>query len=806
MIGGSPFLTLYRSLTRHRLFAVLNIGGLALGIAVFLILFLFVQFERGYDRQLPGWNTLWLLQEHRVGPGESAQPGLFTMGNELLQLQADYPQLTGTRYDSMGVTVLQGPRSFAEPLAAVDTNYFRLFPFPALAGNPSQTLQEPNGLVITQRAATKYFGDQPALGRELTLRINGEDYSYRVGSVIADPPMQTTLKSDLYVPIVPARFANEWWDHWGSASLTTLLQFPDKSAAHRFEAALPGFLDRHAFPTGNVKKGKYYQSITPLSALHLATPGDRATVVTLALMGILTLLIAIMNYINLATARAGLRAPEVALRKVFGGVRSAIMAQFLGEAVVTVFVATLIGLAFAELALPLLNTAIGTSLSIRYIGAGGLALPLIAMVLVVGLIAGLYPAAILSRYRPARVLAAARTPDGGRNGTRLRQALIVAQFAIAIAFGISTSVMIAQVAHVRMADPGFQRQGLIIVRSFFDGSLDHAAQNDLMRAFRATPGVTSATVAQNAPGDQFTTNGDTVWLPGKPTVKPSMMTVQIGPDYFKTFGAHRLAGRSLDTSHGGDDLSVASGDRTGALNIVVNRTALKELGIASPQAAIGQAIDGTRPMRIVGVVGDMRFRDPREPVGGVIYMLDTARISSSMATIRYTGVDAATMTARLEKAWKSIAPTVPFDAKTVRQNLWQKYYQQDARRSLLFTIGAVLAVAIGCIGLYGLAAFDTSRRIREIGIRKTLGASTRDILRLLIGQFLRPVVLANLIAWPLAYFAMRKWLAGFDDRIALSPAYFLAASVIAALIAIATIFGQAWRVARAEPAKALRYE
>jgi putative ABC transport system permease protein len=285
-----------------------------------------------------------------------------------------------------------------------------------------------------------------------------------------------------------------------------------------------------------------------------------------------------------------------------------------------------------------------------------------------------------------------------------------------------------------------------------------------------------------------------------------LLWVPVAPDYFETYGAHLLAGRLLGTRYGGDDRAGEKPSATAPINIIVNQTALKNLGIASPQAAIGQLIADPKPYRIVGVVADLRFTSPREPVRGVMYMLDTSRISSALAAIRYTGVDAATMTARIEGAWKRVVPTVPFDARTVTQNLWENYYQQDAQRARLFTIGAVLAVLIGCIGLYGLASFDTARRVKEIGIRKTLGASTRDIMGLLIGQFLRPVILANVIAWPLAFFAMRKWLSGFDDRVALSPLYFLAATLVAIAIAAATVFGQAWRVARAEPARALRYE
>jgi putative ABC transport system permease protein len=242
-----------------------------------------------------------------------------------------------------------------------------------------------------------------------------------------------------------------------------------------------------------------------------------------------------------------------------------------------------------------------------------------------------------------------------------------------------------------------------------------------------------------------------------------------------------------------------------AFNTVINRTAVGLLGFASPQAALGKQVDGNGMMTIIGVVDDLRFRGPREAIAGTFYRYDSRPMNDAFITLRYNG-DPQKMADAVEATWKRIVPTEPFQGRTIEENLYKAYYEEDTRRGRLFTMGAVLAIAIGCIGLYGLAAFDTTRRIKEIGIRKALGASTRDVLQLLVTKFLRPVLLANLIAWPLAWVAMQRWLSTFDDRIGLSPLYFLLASAIAVLIAVATVIGQSWRVARAEPARALRYE
>ena len=808
----SALTTLYRSLTRHRLFAALNIGGLALGIAVFLVLFLFVRFEEGFDRVLPGSDRLWVVEERYTLPGLPTDPNPYTMGGELDQLRADFPDLEGTRFNRYSAIVRLGAEATTEDFGLVDANFFDLFRFPVAAGDPTATLADPDGLVITQKAATKYFGAQSPIGRGLTLVVDGKTYPYRVGAVLKDMPDNVTYKSELFARLVRDRFAGDNFDHWGSTSLFTVLRFPDAAAAKAFEARLPAFLERRAGTEDNfgspVAK-TFSQSLRPLSGIHLYTPAERAIVTTLGVVGLLTLLIAVVNYVNLATARASLRAREVALRKVLGGTRRALIGQFMGEAVATVALAALIGLALAELALPFVNTLGGTTLAIRYLGADGILLPLAALVLAVGLVAGLYPAIVLSRFRPAAVLASARAPGGGRAGTRLRAALVVAQFAIAIAFAIGTSVMIAQTAHVRAADLGFRRDGLILVQSFADGSLAPEQKAELLARFAALPGVSAATQANNAPGLQNTTNFSTMSRPGQPGTQPSVMWVTTGLGYFETYGARLLAGRLFDRAHPADDrAAVKKEDRAAAgANIVINTAAVRELGFASPAAAVGQAIrEDSRTLTVIGVVNDVRFKGPRDPVPATVYFLNSGPIADAFAAVRHGGGATTAMTDRLEATWRRVAPGVPFKATTAENNLEEQYYKEDEQRSRLFTLGAVLAVAIGCIGLYGLAAFDTARRVKEIGIRKTLGASTADILKLLLGQFLRPVIVANLIAWPIAFFAMRSWLTGFDDRIALSPVFFATATLVALLIAVATIFGQAWRVSRAEPARALRHE
>jgi putative ABC transport system permease protein len=801
----SALLTLYRSLTRHRLYAVLNIGGLALGLAVFLVLFLYVRYEHDYDRMLPGAEHIWTVNSAYAIPGFPSV-NISTSAGMLGQLESDFHGIKGARRHAIDdATVKNGDSLTTERVAEVDPAYFDFFPFPAIAGDPGAALARPDGAVITADVAANLLGNGPSLGKTITLVFDGKAHLYRIGAVLRTPPENMTFSSHIFVPMPPAAASG------GDSTYTTLfLRFRDAAAAAALQRQLPGFVDRHppeGFSSDSKKASSFLTyKLIPLGAVHLIEPRDKAVVATLGVVGLLVLLIAIVNYVNLATARAGLRAREVALRKVLGGTRRALVAQFLVEAIAAVALAALIALAIAELTLPFVNSIGGISLTIDYLGKRSVLIPLALLIVVVGGIAGFYPALVLSRFRPAAVLASARSPGGGKAGARLRQALVIIQFAIAIAFTIGTGVLVAQTMHVRNADLGFRRDGLIAISSFPADTLDAAQRSDLLRAFAATPGVSSIGLSRMTPGDgsidllSYENNDH----------KVTVHRIKTGPGFFRTFGAHLLAGRLFDARYAGDDAAGMSDDALAnhPRNIVINATAAKALGFASPADAIGKVApftEKTHPL-IVGVIGDMRFGSPREPIQPTIYQYNSRDTDGMIATVRTAPQDVSAVTAHLAAAWRRIVPEVAFQSVTIDQQLYAQFYKDDAQRGRLFMIGAVLAVIIGCIGLYGLASFDTARRVKEIGIRKTLGASTRDIMRLLIGQFMRPVILANLIAWPLAFVAMRKWLSGFDDRVALSPLFFIAASLIAIGIAAATVFGQAWRVARAEPARALRYE
>jgi len=801
-------LSLYRSLTRHKLYAALNIGGLAVGIAVFLVLGLYVRFETSFEKWLPDHDKIYVVQTVWNLPG-SPFNGRYpdTMGGLLEQLQEDFPGTVGTRiWGGEGAgSVLRRGVATKEDVAEVDPSFFDVFDLPMVSGDGRRALADPSGAIISESLAHKYFGTSDPIGQTITASYQGPQ-TYRIGGVFRDLPANSDMKVSLLLPLIKGVERDSWF-HWGSTHLTTYLRFDTAAAARAYAQKLPAFVDRRALKDSGPNASKTEAlALLPLTEQHLTSPtgsvsSKKLTVVTLGLVGVLTLLIAIVNYVNLATARAGLRAREVAMRKVLGASRKALVTQFLGEAMLMVGIAALGGLILAELGLPLVNAAGGLSLTIPYM----VVVPALAvLVVVVGALAGFYPALLLSRVPAAAVLASSRSPGGGRAGTRVREALVVFQFGMAIAFMIGTAILLVQTRHVRQADLGYQRDGLIILRSIADGNVAPAQRRAMVEAIRALPGVQQVALGGDGPGGSGTTNADNVALPGLPGEGPNLQWVDTGPGFFQVYGARLIAGRMFDPARREDDHQMM--DAAKNHNIIINRLGVKQLRFASPDAAIGKVVGGNRPRTIIGVVDNLRFDTPRNPIAPTYFYFsgDPAKNYPMIAAIRYTG-DPRTMLTSIRSVWQRMVPQVPFQGDTADNRL-ARYYKADEQATRLFAIGAGLAVLIGCVGLWGLASFNTARRVREIGIRKTLGASATDIVRLLVGQFLRPVLLANLIAWPLAFVAMRTWLAGFEDRVALSPLFFVGASLVAMLIAVLTVLGQSLRASRAAPAWALRHD
>ncbi len=803
----NALVALYRSFSRHPRFAFINLGGLALGIAAFLILFLFVRFETGFDRMLPGWEKVWVV-DRSLQFGD-AEPVVIPSRMEMLELlRSDFPGTQGARLLPATAAVQNGRVAVREEIGLVDPAYFDLVPLPANECDPKSALARPDGAIITQSAAERHLRPGDAIGQVINATVGEETRALRISCVIRDLPTAMTYRPQIYARLMPDQ--NLWFE--GSSGLITFLRFPNEAAARAMQGSLRDFNKRHPDPSflGPEEFIQVRETIEPLAAQHLGEPRDRLVVASLGILGLVSLALAIINYVNLATARADLRAREVALRKVAGAPRNVLIRQFLGESLIAAILAGVGGLALAELALPFVNAAGGLDLDIAYSGANGI-LPALALVVGgTGLVAGIYPAFVLSRFQPAAVLSSTQSPGMGRRGAGLRAALVVVQFSIAIALLICTFVLFAQARHLQTVDLGFDRSGLILVNSYGNPNLDDAQREAIRRDIAAVPGVIATTVSGVVPtGGTFSIrksdrDGELVAI--------DLLEGTVGPDFMEVYEARLLAGRGFDPARFPADLAapepeIAGGDLSMlSSNVIVNRSAATALGFDTPEAAVGQQISADElvaGIMIVGVIENLNFGNPRIPVPPFAYYLEADGGTDPRLTIRHAG-NSQTVLQGIEAVWRARAADIPFEGKSVNVMLYDAFLETDVQRSRLFAFGAVLAVLVGALGLYGLAAFNTARRVREIGIRKSLGASSGSVVRLLVGQFLRPVLIANIIAWPLAWLAMREWLSGFAERIELGLAYFVVASLLALAIAILTVLAQSLRASRTTPAEAFR--
>jgi putative ABC transport system permease protein len=423
-------------------------------------------------------------------------------------------------------------------------------------------------------------------------------------------------------------------------------------------------------------------------------------------------------------------------------------------------------------------------------------------VLGLGFLTGLYPAFLLSSFQPAAVLSSARMPAGGKGAGRLREALVMLQFSAVIIFFTVGVGVVSQIHHLESANVGFRREGLLLTGSTTDRAMTSAEKGAFWAVLRGMPGVVGVAGSDIAPGDSDMASDQTA-IEGADSKGFWIGDAVVSADFFSLYDAKLLAGRYFDLSHAEDEF-VGS---TRMTNVILNESAVNALGLSDPEAAIGKIIyigipDNRR--RIIGVIGNSRFSSPKQKIQpAVFYFMPVP--GHTFTSIRYAGVDEAILRTRITTAWRDIAPEIPFEIDAATDSL-DKYYKPDRDRSHLFTIGAAVAALISCIGLYGLAAFSTSQRVREIGLRKVLGASRGAVVGLLIGQFLRPVVVASLIAAPVGYVVLRVWLIQFDDRIAITPAPFLLSTGVALTVAVATVGMLAWNAAGTEPGRALRQE
>jgi putative ABC transport system permease protein len=820
-----------RALAKNRTYSIINIAGLAIGMAACIMILLYIHYEQSYDDWLPDAENTYQFQAWYPHP-QSVDPMFLQMAPYVAKgaLQKDFPQIERIGYALTGSPVIMqnGQASASTDYVITDDDFLKVVKLPLLSGT---TLPAAQTAVLSQSEAIRRFGTDQVVGRTITAVSKGKSADYKITGVFKDIPKNSHLKLN---GILRTDFNSYWADvpefltQWGWQSGYIYVDLRPGTDVRQLEAAIPAWKKRNIpdeFHEGiryNPGDDEDFHFVN-VRDVHLGkaqngamTPGnDHRTITTFAIIAVLILGMAIVNFTNLATARAGQRAREVALRKVLGARRKQLVAQFVAESVLVSAVAMIVALALVELLVRPFAAFLDAGISLNYLGRGGVLLPAIGLTLLVGVVSGLYPAFFLSRFQPAQVLkanrSAAETPGSGR----LRQALVVLQFAVSIGLIACTAVVYAQTVFARTVDPGYQRDHILQVDNLGRPELFGHGEA-MVEQMKHIPGVIA--VGRTELGISTKNNrNDGVVTPGS-TTPITLGDYQVDAGFLDAAGLKLKAGRWFDPNRPADDQTLPLQSDPAAeqaiasrgVNVVINALAAKRLGYKSPQDAIGkvfrsniysQDVSATN-LTVIGVVGDANFRSVRDQIQPLMYR--EAREGPGWMLIRYRG-DPETIRSAVEQKWKQLVNDVPFEAK-FSEDLVREQYKTEQSRAEIFAAFSLLAVLIGCLGLFGLAAFTAERRTKEIGIRKVLGARTRDIVRLLVWQFSRPVIIANLIAWPIAWWVMRDWLNGFDQRIALTPVPFLIAAAIALAIAIATVAGHAMKVARSNPINALRYE
>ena len=825
-----------RSLLRNRTHAAINLFGLALGFAAALLIVLFVRDEYSYDRFFPGYREVYLLTgtkdalDRRLG----IERWDFSLPDLAAKLSVQFPQIASIAriMTADNPPYIRHGQVEADEVGFlwVDPTFFRIMPLKALAGDLETALATPDSVVLTRTAARKYFGQDLPLGELLEVNpAMGSDaakvstafntpHPMRVTAIIDDLPSNSYVKGDVFGSSLAAysQFAlyNLTADQgpFRTQSNYTFIRLRPGTSVQQMQQALSAFATRNS-DTATVYPPGFTVGLhlTPIGELHLSPPGvsamsprgDGTLLAALLAIAVLIITSASFNFVTLMTARAAQRAIETGVRKAAGALRSQLIVQFLGEAVIYVALSVLLAIALTELLLPWMNSVLKQKISFNDLGDPALLGALLVTTVALGLMAGAYPAFVLSAYRPAAVLKG--TLVQGTSGGKIRRTLVALQFAIMIGLGIAAATIWRQTLFSLNNQLRVDGSSILLIVNAC-GPSDRAFRERLA----TMPGVARAACAD---GGALFNGGMSVSAQLQGEAATPMVSGVVDFGALEFYGLRPLAGRFFDHNHG-DDGRLVEGETAGNPSIVVNETGIRNLGFSSPSQAIGKIVTWNRrrwsanptpgttgPSEIIGVSPDFAL-DTRRGVYSQILYVDPA--SFSVLSVRLIGSQIPEALTEIDAAWSQIMHT-RINRRFLSQSL-QSIYADVLLQGKAITLGAGLAGVIAALGLFGLSALSAEQRTKEIGIRKTMGASRTDILRMLLWQFAKPILWANLIAWPAAIYLMHRWLQGFASHVSLNPLIFVGASITALVIALATVAAHALLVARAHPAVALRYE
>ena len=807
----------FRNMRRNKLYSFINVVGLAIAIACAILIFKWVQNELSYDNFVKdsasvyrvNWSYKWKGQE---GVGPTTPPPLAT------KLDAEIPEVNSTIriYPVLSQVGRYADSFFNEDnILGVDPNFFQFFSLRLLSGDSKTALSSPNSVVLTESEAKKYFGDKSPIGKMIELGDKKLEFKrqynnlFKVTGVIQNPPDNSTIQFDMLTSISsypPVSFFD--WS-WIWMNVVTYARIGHGSSIPQIETKVKQIVSKYA-PAAFHRVGFSYKDLIknggrwdftfqPLKDIYLGSAdignrlgpiGNRSYIFAFSLISIFILLIACINFMNLSTARSERRAREVGIRKTLGSSRHSLFAQFVTESILFSLIALPVALLIAESCLGSFDTLVGKSLSLNLLTSSWTLVLLFILTVVVGLVAGSYPGIYLASLRPSQVLKG--TKDTGTSGRRFRSTLTVFQFAISIGLIICTLLVQKQMSFIKNANLGFKKENVVVL-----SNVNNPLGNQLVtfkEKVKDYPQVIDASVTTGLPPDYGFE--DYYKVPGKGDEQVSLSSYMTDQDFIKTLGIQLKLGRGFQKDH-----------PTDANGVILNETAVKKLSIKDP---IGKTI--TYPSKgkytIIGVMKDFNFLDLHSPIMPFALFnrkSNSYQIPDSYIVVRLKRDELASGISRLESAWKSFTGKALFNYHFLDQNLAQQY-TTERNLEKIFLIFSLLAIFIAALGLFGLTAFVTERRTKEIGVRKVLGASIAGIVTLLSKDFLKLVGIGFLIAVPLGWYAMHRWLENFAYHIDISVGTFALAGVVAMVIALATVSWQSVKAAIANPVDSLRSE
>lgn len=806
----------FSNLLRQKLISLINIGGLAVGITAFILIIAYVRAELHYDQYHPQAEHIVRLSQDIRPENGTADILLATNSPQVapLMIESQSQVQAATRlFDWHGWAWVDDKESLRARIALVDANFPEIFQFEWLEGNAAYALEAPDAIVLTKSMAQRYFGNSSPLEKRLVLPGN---LLARVTGVIEDLPHNTHLAFDALgaMDFTKALRGENVLDNWNAQYFHTYLLLQEGTDRVTFAQTFPGFIDR------NMGEGvsQFLQfRMTALTDLHLASPlrGDikppaqAGLVYSFMAVAFILLGIACVNFTNLSTAKASRRNREIGVRKAIGASRWTLFLQLMAETFLTVIFALILALALIELFQPFFSRVTGYHFNITLHEQ---ALQLFCLVLLTTFCAGVYPALFMSALKPSSVL---RGQPGSEGSAGLvRKTLVVMQFSAAIALLVATTVVYHQVHHARNMDPGYSREGIVVING--NGSEGVGRSWDVFRERLLTqPGIEAVTASNTVPVSQVGSTYGFDYEGGETRSMPAML-VDFG--FFETYGIELLAGRYFDDVYGEDRrLRQESANGSGGGTYILSMQAARQLGW-SAQEAIGKSVGitccGMGTGQVVGVVDDIHYGNAQHQQDPVVYVIppepgdylhQETRLGLTTASLRINVDEREAALEALEAEWRRIYPDQPLSYYLL-EDQFESEYQKETRQGQILALFALLAIFITCLGLYGLAAFNAEMRTKEVGVRKVMGSSLWRIVILLTSDFSKLVLISNLIAWPVAYYAMNRWLENFAYRIDLSPLVFIGSGLIALCIAWVTVGGTAAKAASAKPVLALRYE